>query len=208
VTFTSTVAGSSAPYTFAWDFDNEGVTDCGTAQCTHTYTSPFTGTIGLTVTDNQGCQTTLFIENGWAARTRISPTFTFTPESPVIGQQVTFTSSVTGGTAPYPYEWDFNEDGLTDCTTTYDAVFEGNVMLRIRDRYGCQADVYTAEVSVAAAPPPSGGGGGGCFIRAAALHVPRLLLVAFVACALSGVGFMALRHRRRNQKNDSSSVYF
>jgi hypothetical protein len=35
------------------------------------------------------------------------------------------------------------------------------------DRYGCQADVYSAPISIAAASQPSGGGGGGgggCFL--------------------------------------------
>ncbi|MBP8157376.1 MAG: hypothetical protein KAX93_03280, partial [Flavobacterium sp.] len=39
VYFTSTTNGGIAPYTFAWDFDNNGTTDSTVANPTHTYTT-------------------------------------------------------------------------------------------------------------------------------------------------------------------------
>ena len=103
-----------------------------------------------------GAGQSLVIADGWAACTPIPATFTFSPASPVTGTGE-FHEQRYRRTAPYTYEWDLNGDGLTDCTTdvcttTYPAVFNGNVVLRVTDRYGCQADVYTAQVSVAAAP--------------------------------------------------------
>ena len=50
-------------------------------------------------------------------RASITVGFTPSPATPVVGQSVTFTSTVSGGTAPYTYDWDLNGDGLTDCTT-------------------------------------------------------------------------------------------
>ena len=206
ITFSSTVSGGTQPYTYAWDFDGDGVTDCNDAVCSHSYASAYNGSVALTVTDANGCSSSIVIADGWAACTPIPVSFTFSPASPVIGQPVSFTGSVSGGTAPYAYEWDFNGDGLTDCitdvcTTTYPAAFNGNVVLRVTDRYGCQANVYTAQVSVAAAPSSSGGGGGGggggCFLSVAALDRSNWFSGEIWALALVGIALAALRFRTR-----------
>jgi len=206
ITFSSTVSGGTQPYTYAWDFDGDGITDCTDAVCSHSYASAYNGSVALTVTDANGCSSSIVIADGWAACTPIPVSFTFSPASPVIGQPVSFTGSVSGGTAPYAYEWDFNGDGLTDCitnvcTTTYPAAFNGNVVLRVTDRYGCQANVYTAQVSVAAAPSSSGGGGGGggggCFLSVAALDRSNWFSGEIWALALVGIALAALRFRTR-----------
>jgi serine protease AprX len=206
ITFTSSVSGGVQPYSYAWDFTGDGVTDCTDAVCSHSYASAYNGSVALTVTDANGCSSAIVIADGWAACTPIPASFTFSPASPVTGQPVTFTGSVTGGTAPYTYEWDLNGDGLTDCTTdvcttTYPAAFNGNVVLRVTDRYGCQADVYTAQVSVAAAPTSSGGGGGGggggCFLSVAALDRSNWFSGEILALALAGIALAAFRLQKR-----------
>ena len=202
VTFTATVSGGTPPYAFAWDLDSDGVTDCDATQCAQTYSAPFAGTVRLTVTDSVGCATTVFIENGWAACTPISPTFTLSPAAPVTGQVVTYTAGIFGGTAPYTYEWDLNGDRTVDCTSaictyTYDAVFTGNVALTVADRYGCAADVYSAPVTVAAAPPSSGGGGGGggagCLLSVVTLDWSKEWLGLILVFILTGLASAALR---------------
>jgi subtilisin family serine protease len=206
ITFTSTVSGGTQPYSYAWDFNVDGVTDCVDAVCSHSYAIVYNGSVALTVTDANGCSSSIVIADGWAACAPIPVSFTFSPASPVIGQPVTFTGSVSGGTAPYAYEWDLNGDGLTDCTTdvcttTYPAAFNGSVVLRVTDRYGCQANAYTAQISVAAAPPSSGGGGGGggggCFLSVAALDRPNWVSGEFLALALAGIALAAFRLRKR-----------
>ena len=167
ITFTSTVSGGTQPYSYAWDFNGDGVTDCIDAVCSHTYASAYNGSVVLTVTDADGCASSIVIADGWAACTPIPATFTFSPASPVTGQQVTFTSSVTGGTAPYAYEWDLNGDGLTDCTTdvcttTYPAVFNGNVVLRVTGSVtGARPTSTRPRFPWRLLLPSSGGGGGG-----------------------------------------------
>jgi bacillopeptidase F len=200
VTFSATVSGGTLPYTFDWDLDGDGATDCDTAQCTHTYGTAFAGTVRLTVTDSLGCEAAVFIENGWAACTSISASFTVSPSSPVTGQAVTFTSSISGGTFPFTYEWDLDADGTVDCTTarctkTYSAAFKGNVTLTVVDRYGCRAEVYTATVSVSAAPSSSGGGGGGggCFLSVAALNGSERFTGGILVLFLAGVTLAAYR---------------
>lgn len=202
ITFTGTVSGGTQPYIYAWDFNADGITDCVDAVCSQIYANAYTGSVALTVTDANGCSSSIVIANGWAACTTIPASFTFSPASPVTGQQVTFSSSVSGGTAPYTYEWDFNGDGLTDCTsdvctTTYSAAFTGNVVLRVTDRYGCQANVYAAQVSVEAAPPSSGGGGGGgCFIGASGYSQGPGAPTAFAIMSIAGFFWGFVRNRR------------
>jgi PKD repeat protein len=204
VTFSSSVSGGTPGYTYAWDFNADGVTDCVDAACVQTYPAAYAGSVGLTVTDAAGCSSSLFIADGWAACTPISAIFTVSPAAPVAGQAVTYTSSVTGGTAPFNYEWDLDADGVVDCTTAacsrvYSAVFSGTVTLRVTDRYGCPTVAYAAPVSVAAAPPSSGGGGGGgggpCFIAALVPDYRIHLYFWAIAISLVGLGTMAVRRR-------------
>ena len=203
ITFTSTVSGGTQPYTYAWDFDGDGVTDCTNAVCTATYATVYQGSVSLTVSDALGCASTLVVADGWAACAPISVGFAPSPAAPVAGQSVTFTSNVSGGTAPYTYDWDLNGDGLTDCTTaactfTYATAFAGNVTLQVSDRYGCQAAAYSLPITVAAAPQSSGGGGGGgggCFITAAGYSPVAGVPTALAILAIAGIVRRAARDR-------------
>jgi len=122
----------------------------------------------------------------------------------VAGQPVTFTSNVSGGTFPFTYEWDLDADGIVDCTTatctkTYAAAFNGNVVLTVTDRYGCQAAAFSAPVSVAAAAPSSGGGGGGgggCFLSMVALDSSKWFSHGILALSLAGMAIAAIRNRQ------------
>jgi PKD repeat protein len=62
--------------------------------------------------------------------------FSFSPSSPAVGQSVSFTSSVSGGTAPYTYAWDFG-DGSTSAAAspshTYSAAGSFTVKLTVTD---------------------------------------------------------------------------
>jgi bacillopeptidase F len=193
ITFMSMVSGGIQPYSYAWDFNGDGTADCTDAVCSNTYASAYSGSVALTVSDANGCESALVIADGWAACSPISVGFTVTPTAPVTGQEVTFSSNVGGGTLPYTYEWDLNGDGLVDCTTaecstTYPAVFNGNVLLRVTDRYGCQADVYTAPISIAVASQPSGGGGGGgCFLSTIGFGMPSGFKSKIFALILTGI---------------------
>ncbi len=52
----------------------------------------------------------------------LSASFTYSPSSPVVGTQVSFVPSVTGGTTPYAYSWGFG-DGTTSTSILPKHVF-------------------------------------------------------------------------------------
>src|SRR5213078_838519 len=43
----------------------------------------------------------------------LSVDFSFSPSSPTVGQSVSFTSIVSGGTAPFTYAWEFGDCGTS-----------------------------------------------------------------------------------------------
>lgn len=51
-TFTNETAGGTAPYTYEWDFNNDGVVDSTAANPTHVYANAGTYTVTLTATDS------------------------------------------------------------------------------------------------------------------------------------------------------------
>ena len=51
-TFTDATTGGTPPYTYEWDFDNDGTVDSTAANPTHIYTSAGTCTVSLNVTDS------------------------------------------------------------------------------------------------------------------------------------------------------------
>jgi PKD repeat protein len=119
VTFSAT--GSSDPdgtiVSYEWDFNNDGVTDVTGQTATRAFSLAGARPVRLRVTDNGGAVSTV---------TKVVPVqaappvacFTFTPATPNTGQAVAFDGSCSNdadGTIIL-YEWDFNDDGVTDAT--------------------------------------------------------------------------------------------
>lgn len=119
VTFSA--AGSGDPdgviVIYEWDFDNDGLTDATGATVTHSFPAVGARPVRLRVTDNEGAA---------ADVTKVVPVqaapptacFDFTPADPNTGDAVAFDASCS--TDPdgqiLLYEWDFDDDGLTDAT--------------------------------------------------------------------------------------------
>jgi len=86
--------------------------------------------------------------------TPLSASFIFTPNSPRVGQSVTFTASAVGGFAPYKYTWNFN-DGTkgTGQTATHviPAGYDYNVTLTVADS---QTKTVSVTNNVSVNPPP------------------------------------------------------
>jgi len=120
------IAGGTAPYTFAW---STGETDS-------TITDLCSGTYGLTVTDANGCtMDTNFVVGGPTPMSAVvdsttNATCTYTGDGSVY-------ITVSGGAAPYTYLW-IHEDG--DSLTNEDlvGVLSGEYVLIVTDTLGCE----------------------------------------------------------------------
>lgn len=59
-----------------------------------------------------------------------------------MGEPLSFSASVTGGTGPYTYSWDFNRDFIEETSEespsyTYNYLYQGNIRLTATDATGC-----------------------------------------------------------------------
>ncbi|MCB1220212.1 MAG: PKD domain-containing protein [Planctomycetales bacterium] len=133
VTFDVVPSGGVAPYTYAWDFDDDGVTDSNAATGRFTFTQ--SSVVRLTVTDNanQSVSTskTITVTDGGQVINPDTLRVTFEVDKTLgnVPFNVQFTSRIEGGKAPYQYAWDFNGDGEYEDFTanplyTYTAIGE------------------------------------------------------------------------------------
>lgn len=116
INFWAVPNNGTAPYTYAWTF-GDGGTGTG-AQTTHTYNSPGTYNVNVIATDATG-------NTAPAASTPIE--ITASP-NPLTGLAVsvtqdsadhlsfTYGATITGGTGPFTYSWDFDGDGTEDAS--------------------------------------------------------------------------------------------
>src|SRR5712691_3603678 len=136
VTFTGAANGGTAPYVFSWTF-GDGSTGTGSA-VTHAYTSAGTFTVALTVKDSGSPQQTASSQQSVTVSLPASLTtsFTHSPSSPIVGGQVTFTASASGGTSPYSFSWNFGDGGSatgSPATHVYSAIGSYTVTLTTTD---------------------------------------------------------------------------
>jgi PKD repeat protein len=110
VSFTGSAIGGCTPYSWSWGFGDGGTS--AQQNPSHTYSSPGVYTVTLTVTDD--------------ASNTDADSFTITiadclldvdahgPYYGEVGESIQFTGSVSGGTAPYYYQWDFGDGSISD----------------------------------------------------------------------------------------------
>ncbi|MDE1819246.1 MAG: PKD domain-containing protein [Euryarchaeota archaeon] len=106
VSFAAAASGGTAPYTYAWDF---GDTSSGTGfDIAHTYTSPGSYTVVVTVTDGSGRSTQTTIAIIVTVPTSPPPLpvqLGATPSTVVLGDSVRLSVEVSGGLSPFTYAW-------------------------------------------------------------------------------------------------------
>ena len=142
--FTSTITGGLVPYTYQWYYAN-GTAISGATTSSLAYKANFTGTynIYLNVTDNLNYRTQ---SNTATINVYSQPTVTISPTHVTLyyGQSQTFSASVTGGIAPYTYQWYVNDTAVPGATYA-DWIFtpraSGNyrIYANVTDSLGSQA---------------------------------------------------------------------
>ena len=117
VDFECSVSGGSSPYTYQWDFGGGATSSTEENPGSIIFSTAGNYTVTLTVTDGGG-ETT---EASVIVSVQSSAAFTVSITSPSgnttisPGQSVNFQSSVTNGTSPYTFQWDFG-GGATNST--------------------------------------------------------------------------------------------
>jgi len=110
VTFTATIVGGTNPFTFSWNFGDNSSGNGNVVS--HTYSVQGTYTVTLTVRD-ANAQTAASTQTLSVAPSPLTASFAMTPSSGlIVGQLASFTASVSGGTSPYTFNWNFG-DGTT-----------------------------------------------------------------------------------------------
>jgi PKD repeat protein len=114
VQFTDLTSGGVLPYSYKWDFDNDGVVDSNLANPVWYYTESGLYTVSLQVTDHLGNTDTETKTNYITVNPPLSADFSAEPIETKVGYDVQFTDLTSGGVLPYSYKWDFDNDGVVD----------------------------------------------------------------------------------------------
>ena len=125
--------------TYSWSF-GDGSAINTTQNPPHTYQNPGFYNVTLSVTNSAGCVSSQTLTQYINVYDPPDADFTFTPVCKAPGT-TTFTSTVTTGTPPYTYHWDYG-DNTTPGTTanpthTYATSGTFNVTLVVTDVNGC-----------------------------------------------------------------------
>ena len=161
---------------FAWDFNEDGITDSAAPIAQYSFSSPGVRNVTLTVTDDSGNSTSVTVPIDVAPQASppvgvIPPIadFAYAPARPEPGDVVQFNATLSADPdgQVVAFAWDFNEDGIIDSTAAIvDHVFPEaglyNVSLIVTDNSG-STDTLTLQVVVgspeddSSPPPPSSG---------------------------------------------------
>jgi PKD repeat protein len=87
----------------------------------------------------------------------LSTSFTYSPTSPQVSQQVSFTASASGGTGPYSFSWAFGDGANATGTTvyhTYSTTGSYSVVLTAKDSDPSQQTATSQQTITVTSPPP------------------------------------------------------
>ena len=133
-----TITGGTAPFTYLWDDPSGSTTDAVTGLCAGSYT--------VTVTDADNCDfvAPVTINEPDPIVITFSNIVDLECDGDCIGEA---TADVTGGTAPYTYQWD---DSNNQTTATATGLCADTYTVTITDANGC---VATETVTIAGPDP-------------------------------------------------------
>src|SRR5439155_2517707 len=158
VAFAAVTTGGTSPYTISWGF-GDGTTGTGST-ATYAYSAAGTFTVILTVNDsrlprqNASSQLSITVTSPPPTLTAI---FTYSPSMPQVGQQIPFSASTNGGTAPYTFGWSLGDGSVTSgsiVTHTYSSAGTFNVVLTTEDAGSPQQTATFQQFITVSSPPP------------------------------------------------------
>ena len=139
---------------YEWEFDDQTPPDNGES-ATHSYEEPGDYTVTLTVTDDAYGRDSVTVEVEVEPEELLA-SFTWEPDSPETGDEVTFDASESTGRID-TYDWDFGDgEGSTTgkiADHTYYDSGDYQVTLTVTDEYGYKKS-ETREITISPKPPP------------------------------------------------------
>jgi PKD repeat protein len=158
VWFTASASGGTGPYNFTWTF-GDGATGKG-ATAYHSYSTAGSYNVLLTAKDSSPSQQTATSQQTLTVTNPSPPpsltaSFTASLSNPVVGQTISFTGSVSGGTSPYTYTWNFGDSSTgsgNPVSHVYSSAGVYSVVLTVTDAAG---HVASATNSVTVTSPLS-----------------------------------------------------
>jgi hypothetical protein len=199
ITFKSSISGGTSPYSYQWYLNGSPVS--GATYSTWNFSEPMGSyTVYLNVTDNAGEKA----KSNIASVTEIA-TFTvaITPPSTsiTVGSSVSFTSIVSGGVAPYYYQWYMNGLGVLGAenpTWTFSPASPGtyNIYLNVTGSNGTTAKSNVAQVTVTLIPAPHAVGGVSAPIITFSFLAQWISIVSVLAAAMLLEGIIVKKKRR------------
>jgi parallel beta-helix repeat protein len=151
-TFNSTVSGGTPPYSYQWFLNGTAVSGATSTTGKFTPASAGSYTVYLNVTDSANATA---ISNNAIVTVNMPLSTSMAPNSATVdmGQSQNFTSSVSGGTSPFTYQWYLNGSavqGATAFTWTFSPNSTGfyNVYLNVTDSVGYVAGSNVASITI------------------------------------------------------------
>jgi len=108
VTFTSSVSGGTAGYSYSWSINGNTYT---TSSASYSFTSSGTYSVSLSVTDAAGYVVTQTLDETVNSDPTVSASSSVS--SADVGYSISFSSTPSGGTGPYTYSWTLNGNQLS-----------------------------------------------------------------------------------------------
>jgi len=154
VTFTdtSTTPAGTTITDRSWDLDGDGTEDSDAENPTHTYTTPGTYEVSLTVT-NSDAQTDTVTHEVEVPAAKPTANFDYSPTTPDVGDPVTFTdkSSAVDPATIETWAWDFGDDSTStdqNSTHAYTAMGTYTASLTVTDSNEETSNAHTEEIVV------------------------------------------------------------
>jgi hypothetical protein len=198
-TFKSSVSGGTSPYSYQWYLNGAPVS--GATYSTWNFSEPVgLYTVYLNVTDNVGVRAK---SNAVSVRVTAAFTVAIAPSSATItiGSSVSLNSTITGGVAPYYYQWFVNGLvvlGAESPTWTFYPPSTGtyNVYLNVTDSTLTTARSNVAQVMVTPIHAPHGVGGVSASVNTFSILAQWLGIISLLAAAMLLEGIIVKKKRR------------